>query len=57
MCSGNKNGQNLWIPQKIEDTRLSLFAWTEHYLSFAKTLYSLAKSHYYSGFVTLEKYK
>lgn len=42
MCSGNKNGQNLWIPQKIEDTRLSLFAWTEHYLSFAKTLYLTA---------------
>lgn len=42
MCSGHKNGQNLWIPQKIEDTRLSLFAWTEHYLSFAKTLYLTA---------------
>lgn len=43
--------------KKIEDTHLSLFAWTEHYLLFAKKFIfnSLAKSHYYSGFVTLEK--
>lgn len=58
MCSGHKNGQNLMnSTKKIEDTHLSLFAWTEHYLLFAKKFIfnSLAKSHYYSGFVTLEK--